>query len=150
MGMREKIDEFLGGKRLAIVGVSRSGKKFGRKVYEDLDRKGYDVVPVNPAVSDIEGKTCFPSLTAVPGSLDGAVLVVPPGVTEKVVRDAAGAGVPRIWMQQGSESEEAIRFCREKGIDVVHGHCVMMFSEPVGSIHRFHRWIWKILGKLPD
>lgn len=149
MGMKQAIDSFLAGKRFAIVGVSRNEKKFGRRLYEDLSGKGYEVVPVNPAVSDIEGKPCYPSLTDLPEPVDGAVLVVPSGVTEEVVRDASGAGISRIWMQRGSESEKAILFCRENGIDVVHGHCIMMFSEPVVSVHKFHRWIWKILGKLP-
>jgi predicted CoA-binding protein len=52
-------------------------------------------------------------------------------------------------MQQGSESEKAINYCNENGIDVIHGECILMFAEPVESIHKFHKWLWKIFGKLP-
>lgn len=52
-------------------------------------------------------------------------------------------------MQQGSESQAAIDFCKENKIDYVSGECIMMFSEPVQSIHRFHRGIWKLIGKYP-
>ena len=73
---------------------------------------------------------------------------MPPVQTEKLVREARDAGIARIWMQQGAESAEAIRFCDESGIDVVHGQCIMMFAEPAG-IHKFHRWLNGIFGKLP-
>ncbi|NOY06371.1 MAG: CoA-binding protein, partial [Chlorobi bacterium] len=63
---------------------------------------------------------------------------------------AAENGIRRIWMQQGAESEEAIRFCEEHGINVVHGECIMMFMEDPAFMHRAHRWVWKLLGKLPS
>ena len=53
-------------------------------------------------------------------------IVVPPKVTEEIVRQCAELGLGRVWMQPGSESEEATRFCHEKGIKVVHGVCAMM------------------------
>jgi len=58
-------------------------------------------------------------------------------------------GIKSVWFQQGSSSDEAIKFCEEKGMSVVSGECIFMFAEPVDSIHKFHRWIWKIFGKLP-
>jgi predicted CoA-binding protein len=65
------------------------------------------------------------------------------------VRDAAAAGIRRVWMQQGAESEAAIRFCAENGISAVHGECILMFAEPAAFYHRMHRWVWGLLGKLP-
>jgi predicted CoA-binding protein len=53
-------------------------------------------------------------------------------------------------MQQGSESRNAIKFCEENGISAVHNECIMMFVEPVKSIHSFHRWINKLVGKYPQ
>jgi len=53
-------------------------------------------------------------------------IVVPPQVTEEIVRQCAELGLGRVWMQPGSESEEAIRFCQEKGIRVVHDACAML------------------------
>ena len=77
------------------------------------------------------------------------MIVVPPAQTEAVVRAAAEAGIKRVWMQQGSQSPEAIRFCEEHGISVVRRECILMFTEPVTSIHRVHRGLWRLLGKLP-
>ncbi len=57
--------------------------------------------------------------------MDVVDLVVPPKVTEEVVKQCVALGVTRIWLQPGAESEEAIRFCRENGIRVLYGVCVM-------------------------
>jgi predicted CoA-binding protein len=77
------------------------------------------------------------------------VAVVPPEETAKVVREADAAGIRRIWMQQGAESEAAIQFCEDREMTIIHGECILMFAEPVAWYHRAHRWIWKLLGRLP-
>jgi predicted CoA-binding protein len=87
-------------------------------------------------------------LSVLPEPVGGVLIVVPPAETEKVVRDAAQVGIRRVWMQQGAESETAIRFCEENGISAVHGECILMFAQPAG-FHRLHRWVWGLLGKLP-
>jgi predicted CoA-binding protein len=75
--------------------------------------------------------------------------VTPPSATDKAVREAVEAGVPHLWIQQGSESKEALAFCQEKNPSAVSGHCILMFAEPVGSFHRVHRWPKKLFGGLP-
>jgi hypothetical protein len=149
MSGEDVISDFLAQKRLALVGVSRSGKKIGNMVLKELNAKGYRIFPVHPEAAVIDGHSCSRSLSELPEKVGGAILVIPPAETEKVVREAAKAGIPRVWMQQGSESETAIRFCEENGIAVTHGQCIMMFAEPAAFYHRVHRWIWRLLGKVP-
>ena len=149
MTTRAAVDDFLAQKTLAVVGVSRDPKKFGSAAFRELGAKGYRLFAVNPNAGSIEGEPCYPSLAALPEPVGGALLVVPPEQTEQAVRDAASAGIPRVWMQQGAESEAAIRFCRENGISAVHGECILMFAEPTGFGHKLHRWAWGLLGKLP-
>lgn len=146
---KSEIENFLAQKTLAVVGASRGGKKFGNVAYRELRARGYRVIAVHPSASEIEGDRCYPSLDALPERVDGAVIVVPPRRTEVVVGDAARAGVPRVWMQQGAESAAAIRFCEENGIAEIHGECILMFAAPVRSIHRAHRWLRGTLRTLP-
>ena len=73
----------------------------------------------------------------------------PPVEAEKVVKQAYEVGIRNVWLQQGAQSDSAIQFCKDNGINVVHNECILMFAEPVASFHKFHRWVWKILGKLP-
>lgn len=76
-------------------------------------------------------------------------LVVPPLQSDKIVREANKLGIKAVWFQQGSSSDEAVKFCEENNISFVKDECILMFAEPVKSVHKFHRWLWKILGKLP-
>ncbi len=149
MTSRAAIDDFLKQRKLAIVGVSSKKRKFGNIAYKELEQKGYEVFLVHPNAESINGDQCWSSLTELPEPVGGLLVIVPPAETERVVREAASAGISRVWMQQGAQSEEAIRFCEDNGISVVHGECILMFAEPVGFLHRLHRWIWGILGKLP-
>jgi len=142
------MDDFLAQKTFAIVGVSRDQKKFGTIVYRDLKKKGFDVIAVNPKMESIDGDPCYPNLASLPKPVGGIIVVVSPERTETVVKEAKEAGINHVWMQQGAGSKAAIQFCEENGMNVVHGHCIMMFTDPTG-FHKFHRWVWKLIGKLP-
>lgn len=149
MTSKQAVDDFLTQHTLALAGVSRSGKGFGNTVLKDLTGKGYEVLPIHPEAEEVGGFRCFRSLAELPKPVGGLVLVVPPPQTEILVEQAGAACIRRVWMQQGAESEAAIRYCRDNGIEVVHGECIMMFAGPRG-VHSFHRWLWGVLGKLPE
>jgi hypothetical protein len=146
---KDLVEDFLSQRVLALAGASRTGKKFGNAILKELEAKGYEVLLVHPETAEINGKTCFPSLAALPKPVGGLLLVVPPAKAEQLVREAADLGIPRIWMQQGSSSPGAIRLCETKGIAAVHGECILMFARPTTGVHRFHHWLWGVFGKLP-
>ncbi len=149
MTTQKAVDNFLNNKSIAVVGVSRDRKKFGYSVFKHLKDRNYTVIPVNPNLTDVDGNKCYPNLTSIKEKFDGVVLVVPALQSEKVVKEANDLGIKSVWFQQGSSSDKAVKFCEENGMSVVSGECIMMFTEPVESIHKFHRWVWKIFGKLP-
>jgi uncharacterized protein len=149
MASRTEIDRFLSEKRLALAGASRTGKKFGNAVIKDLKPKGFEIFPVHPEASEIEGTPCYRSIADLPAGVENLILSVPPEQTERLVQEAAAFGIKRVWMQQGAQSANAIRLCEEKGIRVVHGECILMFAEPLGWFHGVHRWIWKVMGRYP-
>ena len=123
----ELIKAFLDKKNVfAVVGASRDPRKYGYQVYKDLRSAGYKVYPVNPNARKILGDKCYSSLENLPVKPDVVDVVVPPKVTEHTVETCQSLGITRVWMQPGSESEKAIKFCEENGIDVVYGVCVMI------------------------
>lgn len=127
MSMEELIQKFLDKRNVfAVVGASRNPEKYGHQVFKDLMKAGYKVYPINPNADEILGVKCYPSLKDLPEKPDVVDLVVPPQITEKVIRECKELGIKMIWMQPGSESEDAIKFCKENGMDVVHGVCVMI------------------------
>ena len=148
MTKAEAIQDFLSQRKLAVAGASRSAMGFGAVVLKELRRKGYQVYAVNPRAAEVCGQPCYASLAALPEPVDGVFVAVPRAACESVVREAAAAGVHRVWIQQGCETPQALEFCAASGITVVAKECILMFAAP-GGVHRFHRWVWGILGKLP-
>jgi len=148
MVTKATVDDFLVGRTWAVVGASRDPKKFGSAAYREL-KKTYRLIPVNPKAETIDGDRCYPSLQTLPEPVDGVLIMVPPSQTEQVVRDAHAAGIRRVWMQQQTESESAIRYCHENGISVVYGECILMHAANTAFYHKMHRWVRGMTGKLP-
>jgi uncharacterized protein len=145
--MDQAIQDFLQGKRFAVVGVSRSGKKFGNTIYKELKERGYQVFIVHPEAQEIEGEPCHPNLSALKGQIEGVLVNVPPAQAVQVVRDAAAAGLKKVWLQQGAESAEVLAVARELGIHPVSGKCILMYASPVRSVHSWHRAFAKLFGQ---
>ena len=124
--MQGLIKEFMAQKRFAIVGATDNPQKYGNQIVKSLKSRGYEVYPVNPKLKELEGLTCYSSLADIPVKVDIVDFVVPPAVTEEILKECKELGLSRIWLQPGSESERAIAFCRENNLKVVHDVCVMM------------------------
>jgi predicted CoA-binding protein len=145
-------NEFLAQERFAIAGVSRSPDRTANAIYRTLRDKGYAVFAVNPnAVTIEDGDPCYANMQAIPGGVDGAIIVTKPEITEQVVQDCVAAGVPRVWMHNNtfmdsSVSDKAAAVCRENDIVVIDGGCPMMFLD---FGHKCMKWVLGIAGRLP-
>ena len=128
MASRDRLDEFLRGARWAVVGASGDRSKFGNITFRELKRRGKQVYPVNRRATEVEGETCYPSLSALPEVVDRVLIVVPPSQGEAVVKEAAEAGVYGVWFQPGAESEAALEYCRAHGLEAISGHCILRTS----------------------
>jgi predicted CoA-binding protein len=124
--MQELIKEFMSQRKFAVVGATDDTRKYGNEIFKNLRSRGYEVYPVNPRLKELEGTKCYPSLSDIPARVDVVDFVVPPEVTEKILRECRRLGLERIWLQPGSESEASIAFCRENNMKVVHDVCVML------------------------
>ena len=153
MASLSSIDEFLGRKRFAVVGVSRNPKDFTRTLFRELRDRGYEAIPVNPNLQEIDGAPCFASLRDIQPGVEAALLLTNPSVTEVVVRECAEAGVRQVWMYRaigsGAVSAAALSFCEAHGIDAVDGECPFMFLPHTGWPHRVHGFCKKLLGRYP-
>ena len=149
----EIIEDFLAQKRIAMVGISRDPASDSGRLFEELLRRGYDVVPVNPNTAGVQGRRCFARVQDIRPPVEAALVMTTPDVTETVVKDCAEAGIRRVWMYRGigkgSVSDKAIAFCEERGMRVVPGQCPFMFLPKTASFHRFHGFVRKIMGRYP-
>jgi hypothetical protein len=149
MSKKASVDGFLNQTVIAVAGVSRKGVGFGAAAYRALKAAGYKALAVNPNPGSIDGEPFHGSFAELPEPAGAVLVVTPPRDSNRVVRDAAAAGIRRVWLQQGAEAPEAIAWCGANGIDAVAGECILMFLAPEKFPHNLHRWIWRKLGKLP-
>ena len=143
------VERFFEARAYAVVGVSANRRKFGNIVYRTLREKGFTVYPVHPTLETVEGDRCFPSVASLPADVTSIITVVPPQVTEEVTPAAIARDMAAIWMQPGSESERARKDLHAAGRTVIYGQCILMFLEPVTSVHALHRWFTKLVGAYP-
>lgn len=138
------VDDFLAQRRLAFVGASHEPKEFSASVYRELKAHGYELLPVNPHATEVDGDACVASVDDLPAGIDGAIVMVPPDESAGVVEACIAHGIPRVWLHQGagpsSATPEAVALCREHGVEVVDGACPKMFLEGASWFHRLHRW----------
>ena len=125
--VEEKIAAFLHSGPFAVVGASVDRSKYGNKVLRCYQQHGKEVSPINPRATEVEGLRAYPSLGSLPVKPKAISVITPPAITERVVLEAAAAGVTHLWMQPGAESEAAIRTAESLGMSVIaNGPCLLV------------------------
>jgi len=114
------------GNKIAVIGVSSDPNKWGRKVFEELKAAGFSAFAVNPKYKRIGENECFPELKDLPVKPDLVITVVPPKITISVVKQCKALGIKKVWMQPGSESPDAIEYCKKQGIAAIYNACFLV------------------------
>jgi hypothetical protein len=126
--MESLVKDFLKQKRFAVVGSFRNEAKYAYKILVDLIEKGYEVFPINPHMSQVEGRPCYKTISDIPCIVDVVNIVTPPAVTEGILKECLQKGIKRIWLQPGAENQAAIKFCQDNDMELIYGICVMLES----------------------
>jgi uncharacterized protein len=149
MTKKESINQFLAPKKIAVAGVSRNSKKFGYEVFKELRQRGFDICPINPNADEIDGVKCYKSVTEIPAGYEKLFIVTPKNDTDIMLKQGIDKGIKHIWVQQMSNTNETAKIAKEAGVELIDKECIFMFAEPVNSVHKFHRFLWKVFGQLP-
>lgn len=127
MGVEAQIREFLRAGPHAVAGASTDRAKFGNKVLRTYLQHRLPVFVLHPSEAVIEGQRCYRSLAELPQTPHGLSIITPPKITERLVEEAAKAGILRLWLQPGAENAAALARARELGLDVIaNGPCLMV------------------------
>jgi len=149
----QDIDDFLAQKRIALVGVSRNPQDLSRALLREFVRRGYEMAPVNPNLTEAEGLRCFARIQDVTPAVDGALIMMPAERSAEIVQDCAESGIKRVWLYRGAGpgavSAEAVNLCSRYGIRVVTGYCPYMFWPETSFVHRAHKFAMKVVGTYP-
>ncbi len=146
---KAQITKFLQSDSIAIAGVSRNTKKFGRMLFDELQKRGYNVIPINPSTKEINGQKCYRNVNELPDYIDALLITTPKTETDKILVNAINKGITNIWVQQHSNTKETELLAEKHGQEIISKKCMMMFAQPVKGIHHFHRSLTGIFGQLP-
>jgi uncharacterized protein len=111
---------------VAVVGLSDRPDRESYRVAEYLQRQGFRIVPVNPAVREVLGEPSYPDLAAIPPEVAVDVVDVfrKPEFIPAVVDGAIARGARVVWMQLGLAHNAAADKARAAGLAVVMDRCL--------------------------
>lgn len=129
------IDEILRDCRtIAVVGLSSNQARPSFGVASYMKAQGYRVIPVNPNETNVLGEPAYPSLAAVPGTIDLVNIFRKSEDVLPIVEEAIARGAKAVWMQEGIVNEQAAVRAGESGLLVVMDRC--WFKEHTARSHR--------------
>jgi acetyl coenzyme A synthetase (ADP forming)-like protein len=80
---------------IAIIGASRNPDKLGHAVLSNVIQNGFKgkIYPINPGTDELLGLPCYPSVQAIEGDIDLAVIVVPAKYVLAALEECGKSGV---------------------------------------------------------
>ena len=129
---------------IAVIGASRSAGSLGATIVRNLRENGYEgaLYVVHPSAPEIEGVAAFPSLGAIAGPVDLAIIVVPRDAVEKVIDDCVAKRVGAVvvitagFAETGEEGRELenrlVQKVRAAGIRMVGPNCMGVINTAAG------------------
>jgi uncharacterized protein len=104
------------GKTIAIVGASADRAKYGNKAIRAFSQGGWTVYPVNPIIQEVEGLTCYASVTAIPCPVDRISMYVPPVIGRRMLAEIAAKSPRELFLNPGSGDAELVREAEALGL----------------------------------
>ncbi|MEI6786445.1 MAG: CoA-binding protein [Verrucomicrobiota bacterium] len=108
-----------GMKTVAVIGASADPAKFGNKAVRAYQQQGYQVFPVNPKATELQGLPVFPSISAVPVRPNLVSVYLPPALLLKVLPEIATKGCDELWLNPGTKSPEVLAEAERLSLNVV-------------------------------
>ncbi|MCU7493997.1 MAG: CoA-binding protein [Ignavibacteria bacterium] len=148
-----QIQDFLSKKRIAFIGISRDEKNYTRNLFREMTSRGYDVVPVNPNATEIEGLKCYGRLSQVSPGPEAALIFTTSLPLESLMDECLASGIKNVWVYNPRDKGRAVKpvedFSRDNGINFISGYCPFMFLKDSAFVHRLHGFFLRLSGSYP-
>jgi uncharacterized protein len=123
----------LGMKTIAIVGLSDNPSRPSYEVALYLQKQGYVIIPVNPAIAEWRGIRAYPDLRSVPVPFEVVDIFRKPDIVPAIVAQAIATGARAVWMQEGIINESAAREATSAGLLVVMNKCMKKYHQALNK-----------------
>ena len=111
-------------KTIAVFGASQNSTKYGYKIFHTLTQQGFTVYGINPKGGEVDEHPFYTSLSAVPGPVEVAIMVITPAALLEAVEACKNKGVKEIWFQPGAQEDRAFKLATAAHIKAINA-CFM-------------------------
>jgi len=134
---------------VAIIGASANPERIGGRPIAYYLKAGFkgDVYPVNPNREEIQGLKCYPDISAIPGTVDLAILAIASTAVATAVKACGEKGVKVIVLFSAGFSEigeagdamqvEVDAIARSYGIRILGPNCLGLYNGDNGNCPTF-------------
>ncbi|MEM2137678.1 MAG: CoA-binding protein [Candidatus Anstonellaceae archaeon] len=129
MNEPETIAAILKMKTIAVVGLSDNPERPSFRVAKYLAEHSYEIIPVNPAISEWLGRKSYPDVLSVPQKIDVVDVFRKPEAVPEIAELAIEVGAKALWLQEGVVHDEAAKKAESAGLLVVMDRCLMKERE---------------------
>jgi uncharacterized protein len=119
----DDVEAVLGLRTWAVVGCSPDPGRDSHRIAALLKRRGYRVIPVNPAVDEVLGERCYATVADIPEPVEVVDIFRRSEAAGAHVDEAIAAGARAVWMQLGVIDPAAAERARAAGLRVVMDRC---------------------------
>lgn len=119
--MKEILDS---AKKIAVVGLSDKPDRTSYQVTEAMVAAGYDIIPINPTVTEVFGKKALASLAELNEPVDIINVFRKNEALPAIAEEATKVDAKVFWCQQGLDNEEAYKIAKEAGMTVIMDKCI--------------------------
>ena len=119
----DQIDQMLGLKTWAIVGLSNNSERAAYRVAEVLIENGHQVIPVHPKAESVHGQIGYAKLSDIPVPVDVVDIFVNSSLAGAVVNEAIEIGAKGVWLQLDVIDAGAVTRAHDSGLLAVMNHC---------------------------
>ncbi|MTA90702.1 MAG: CoA-binding protein [Actinobacteria bacterium] len=121
--MDKEIDELLGLKTWAVVGLSNNSERAAYKVAKVLIEKGHTVIPVHPKAETVHGQKGYTKLSEIKVPIDVVDIFVNSELAGSVVDEAIAVDAKGVWLQLDVIDEVAVSRAKSAGLLAVMNRC---------------------------
>ncbi|HJJ45115.1 MAG: acetate--CoA ligase family protein [Methanocorpusculum sp.] len=125
---------------VAVIGASDDKTKMGYAAFHNLLQFTGPVYPVNNKREEIQGRKCYPSISAIPGHVDMVVLTIPAKFVPSTIEECGQKGVKMAVIitagfkemnEEGRALEaKVVEIARKYGVRIVGPNCLGLILPP--------------------
>ena len=116
-------------KRAAVIGASNDRNKYGNKAVRALQKAGYEVLPVNPTETAVEGLKTYSNIAEVPGPLDMVTVYVRPSVLVGLLPEIAKKGCRELYLNPGTSSDTVRAECERLKLNAIEACSILAVGQ---------------------